>query len=184
MPRNPIPLATGDVSAFARALSAQLRAAPEPPGHLTLLNMLARAGGFRNFQHLRAADAAAARLAAPPPVPETLDHRLVERALRLFDAGGRLLRWPSRRGMQDLCLWPLWARLPAERELHERDVNAILREATCFDDPAILRRTLFDLGRVTRRRDGAGYRRLEIRPPAEARALIRHVESRRASRPS
>lgn len=179
MPRTAIPLATEDLSAFARALSAQLASAPEPPGHLALLNMLARAGGFRNFQHLRAAHAAGERLAEART--ETVDHRLVERALHQFDAAGRLIRWPARTSMQDFCLWPLWARFPAGAELREREVNALLRAACRFDDPAILRRTLVNLGRLTRRPDGTGYRRCELRPPAEARALIRHLEARRGA---
>ena len=55
MPRQSIPLAIADLSQFSRALGAQLAARPDKvPSHLSLMNMLARAAGFRNFQHLRA----------------------------------------------------------------------------------------------------------------------------------
>lgn len=55
MSRIPLPFAVGDVSALARSLRSQMEALDRIPTHLELLNMLARAGGRRNFQHLRAA---------------------------------------------------------------------------------------------------------------------------------
>jgi len=180
MSRQAIPLLAEDISLFARALARQLQREQEPPSHLSLMNMLARAAGFRNFQHLRAAHRAAERPAAPA-VAETVDHRLVERTLHQFDATGRLRQWPSRRTIQELSLWALWARLPVDTALRERDVNRLLRAEHLFDDPALLRRTMFNLGLVTRNRDGSDYRRREQRPPAEARALIRMLEERRVA---
>ena len=53
MPRQPIPLLVDDVSAFARALSAQWRDATEQPGHLTLMNMLARVRVSETFSIAR-----------------------------------------------------------------------------------------------------------------------------------
>src|SRR5688572_21927897 len=65
MPRSSVPLHADDISSFAKALSRQLSDAhgrtPRPPGHVELLNMLARAAGFRNFQSLR--------VRPPPPLP-------------------------------------------------------------------------------------------------------------------
>ena len=61
----------------------------------------------------------------------------------------------------------------------EREVNRRLSNAHLFDDPAILRRTLFSLGMVTRNPDGSDYCRRELAPPAEARALITLLEARR-----
>jgi hypothetical protein len=178
MSRQAIPLVAEDISVFARTLAHQLRSAEAPPSHLSVLNMLARAAGFRNFQHLRAAHGAAERLSRPQ-ASAAADHRLVERALFQFDDAGRLRQWPSRRNVQELCLWALWARLPVDATLNERQVSALLRREHLFDDPAILRRSLFGLGLVTRERDGSNYRRLEVRPPAEARELIRLLEPRR-----
>ena len=52
MPRETIPLSIDDLSRFARTLAGELGDAA--PSHLSLMNMLARAAGFRNYQHLRA----------------------------------------------------------------------------------------------------------------------------------
>ncbi|MBS8228316.1 DUF2087 domain-containing protein [Vannielia litorea] len=176
MPRSPLPLTVPDLSAFARALARQL---DTPPPHQSLLKMLARAAGFRNHQHMVASGAAEARLATPPEAPA--DHRRVERALAQWDATGRLRQWPARRAVQELCLWALWARLPAETTLHERDVNGALNHAHLFDDAALLRRSLIGMGLLSRNRDGSDYRRAEKAPPPEARALIRHLSTRAAA---
>ncbi|MBU4529995.1 MAG: DUF2087 domain-containing protein [Hoeflea sp.] len=178
MSKLTIPLVVEDISPFARALARQIADSKDPPSHLTLMNMVSRAAGFRNFQHLRAARMAGERL-ANLPVAQTIDHLLVERTLNQFDAMGRLRQWPSRRKIQDLCLWPLWAALPARTLMDEREVNRRLREVHLFDDPAILRRTLFSLGMVTRNPDGSDYCRKELAPPTEARALISLLEARR-----
>ncbi|QDC08543.1 DUF2087 domain-containing protein [Oceanicola sp. D3] len=176
MPKPSVPLSVPDISAFARALARQLDA---PPGHQSLLNMLARAAGFRNYQHLNAANTARARLEEPPQPPA--DHRQVERAMAQWDEAARLRQWPARRAVQELCLWALWARLPAGTTLHERDVNGALNLAHCFDDAAILRRSLIGMGLLARNTDGTDYRRLEKAPPPEARALIGHLSARLAA---
>ncbi|MCY0096026.1 DUF2087 domain-containing protein [Hoeflea ulvae] len=142
------------------------------------MNMASRAAGFRNFQHLRASHVAGQRLATPQ-AHQIIDHQLVERTLNQFDSTGRWRKWPSRRKTQDLCLWALWAQLPARTLMTEREINARLRRAHLFEDPAILRRTLFSLGMVTRKPDGSDYCRKEQTPPPEARALISLLETRR-----
>ncbi len=177
MSKEAIPLAVADITPFARSLSRQLHAAQDPPSHLGLLNMLARAAGFRNFQHMRAARSAEARLALPnAPV----DFKRVEKALQQFDAEGCLMRWPSKRYVQELSLWALWAVLPASQVMHEREVNGLLNKAHAFDDAAILRRSLIGMKLVSRQPDGSDYRRIEQAPPPEAVALIRAVSLRRA----
>lgn len=174
MSRTQIPFFTPDLSSLTRHLGAQLRSHEGAPSHLELMNMLARAAAFRNYQHLRAAHAAQGRLDAAPPA-EVTDFALVERALRCFDTQGRLKAWSSRRPVQMLCLWPLWAALPAETDLHEREINARLGAVHSFGDPALLRRELRGLGLVDRDPAGTRYRRVERRPPPEARDLIRRV---------
>jgi hypothetical protein len=47
-----------------------------------------------------------------------------------------------------------------------------------FGDPALLRREMFDRGMVWRTPDGREYRRIEDKPPALARALIRQLQAR------
>lgn len=179
MSKESIPLVIGDISGFARLLAQNLQGREVAPSHLTLLNMLARAAGFRNHQHLKAAHGARARLDKARPV-RTVDYRLVERVLHQFDAAGRLMRWPSKRSVQKVCLWTLWAGFPAATTWHERDVNRMLQAAHLFGDPALLRRDMVMMGLMSRNPDGSDYRRLEKRPPPEALEVIERIKARRA----
>lgn len=180
MPKTPLPLRADDLTPFARSLARQL--GETSPSHLTLMNMLARAAGYENVQHMRAAHAAAQRLDRATD-ERPADPRTVERALHQFDTAGRLRQWPSKRSVQTLALWALWAVLPSGRSLHEREVNATLRAEHLFDDPATLRRTMISCGLLTRKPDCSDYRRREQEPPAEAKALIRALGPRRRTRP-
>ena len=179
MTRETIPLATDDLSRFARALGTELGDAA--PSHLTLMNMLARAAGYRNYQHLRADATARDRLEQPPAPAPDIDHRRVERALGHFDDQGRLERWPSKNAMQKLVVWVFWADLPTGEAMAEAAVNECFDEGHRFGDPATLRRMLVGLGRVEREADGSAYRRVEQPVPPEAAELIRHVRSRRSA---
>jgi len=183
MSRTLLPFHTEDVSAFARALGGQLRDCDHVPGHVELLNMLARAGGCRNFQHFRAQAAARAAVEAPPETEPAVDYVRLRRSLRLFDADGRLLHWPPKLRERELCLWVLWAAVPPRCGLSEKEVNRLLDGRHDFGDYALLRRWLVDLGLMERTRDGSVYRRVERRPPPEARALI-GVLARRGSAPA
>ena len=177
MTRDLIALPVADLSAFTRALSRQL-ADEARPSHQSLMNMLARAAGFRNLQHLHAARAAGQRLAVVPP-PEAVDHTLVARALVQFDPGGRLIRWPARRSVQILCLWALWSALPPGGPRTEKQISDALNALHLFGDAAILRRDMVHLGLLRRDPGGINYARTEQPPPPEARALIRHLAARR-----
>jgi hypothetical protein len=172
MPRTVLPFSSPDISALARSLRNQLSAAAGPPGHVQLLNMLARATGHRNFQHWRSHAGEAA------PGAAAADAGLVEAASRHFDSDGRLLRWPARKGHQQLALWALWSVFPPRRELHEREVNALIRKRHGFGDHALLRRALFAAGLMFRTKDGSVYRRIEREPPPEAIALIGRLKTR------
>lgn len=183
MSRPPLPLATPDISAFAKALRGQLAGANAAPSHLELLNMLARAAGLRNFQHLRAQGAAAAALAAPAPVEPSADLQRVRRATLHFDRCGRLIRWPGRAGERHLCLWVLWSRLPPGELEPDARVNGDLAHWHKFGDHALLRREVFDAGLVDRAPDGRSYLRIARRPPPDARALIGHVRTLRGGVP-
>jgi len=175
MTRTALPFATKDVSALARSLQRELAAHEGAPGHVQLLNMLSRSAGYRNFQHYRAQHAAGARLEAGPEAEPPVDQLRVERVLRSFDAEGRLARWPAKTADQRLALWVLWARLPPEAVMTEREISARLQDRHGFGDPALLRRELFQTGLVTRTLDCREYRRVEQKPPAEAIALIRRL---------
>ena len=169
MTRNQISLTIPDLSTFAKTLRADLIALPEPPGHLTLLGLLARAAGFKNYQQLKASPAAPA--AAP-------DLKRLQKAQRAFDTAGRMRAWPRQTATQRLCLWVLWARLPARRDLTEAEVNAVLLDGSSFGDHVLLRRSLIDHKMMTRTQDGSIYRRIEQTPPPEALGLIHAVAQR------
>lgn len=190
MSRIPLPLHTQDISAFARSLGSQLAARGAAPSHLELLNMLARSGGFKNFQHLRALarPERPEKIEAPAqPVPQASQvspERLkrlarLARLARLFDAEGRLVRWPSKRGLEQSCLWVMWSRVPARRDMSEPELREVLALAHTFGDHALLRRGLCDLGLMTRTPDGRVYRRVEARPTDEAGALLELLRQRR-----
>jgi len=173
MSRTLIPLAISDISAFARSLRTQLSAEESLPGHLSLLNMLARAAGYRNFQALRALSTPGpepAEPAAPPP-----DLEPVHRAARFFDAQGRIVSWPAKASLQTLCLWGLWSMLAPAESWTEAQLNSWLRAHHLFGDHAILRRELCDQEFIARTADGRQYRRVERPPSPQALALIRAI---------
>jgi hypothetical protein len=143
------------------------------PGHLEMLNILARAAGSRNFQHFRAQVVAEKRLMSPLEQAEPVDYTRLQRLRRYFDINGRLLRWPTKFSDQEPCLWVLWSKLPSRKTLSEGEMNALLLDHHRFEDPALLRRELKERKMVTRTLDGREYRRLERRPAVEALALIR-----------
>lgn len=181
MSRNPLPFHCDDISALARSLGTQLAGRENRPGHVELLNMLARSGGYRNFQHFRAQWTARESLDSPPPPPaaaEPVDFVRLRRLLRLFDEQGRLIRRPGKYGQQTTCLWAIWSRLTAGEVLSEIEINERLRQFHLFEDPAWLRRRMCDDGLMCRTRDGREYRRVEQRPPADALALIQALSRR------
>ena len=184
MTRTAISLPLADLQTFARSLAAELPA--PPPGHLSLLNMLARAAGFRNFQHLRASHKAGEGLAtealAEPPAEPLPDLTRVAAALRHFDGTGQMTSWPARTAVQHLCLWALWSRLPKD-VLSERQISQHLDAAHSFGDAALLRRTLIELHLVTRSTGSTAYTRIERPPTPEARALIRALCPKLALQP-
>ena len=175
MPKIELPFRSSDISALARSLSGQLKAAERLPSHVELLNMLAKAAGFQNFQHFRAQTVAERQLAMSPGPEVTVDYVALKRLRRYFDRNGRLVRWPKKFSHQEPCLWTLWASLPARTTFTEREINDLLRENHHFGDPALLRREMKERNMVTRTRDGREYRRVERKPPPEALALIHQL---------
>jgi hypothetical protein len=173
MSRSSLPFYANDISAVARSLNGQLSSCDHTPGHLELLNMLARSIGCRNYQHYRAQVVARESLAMPKQPARPVDYVELQRLIKYFDAAGRLIRWPSKFSHREPCLWVLWSKLPPKRALSEDEINQFLRTYHLFGDPALLRRELADAGMVKRTADCREYRRVEKRPPAEAVALIR-----------
>jgi len=180
MPRTALPFATSDLGAFARALARALgeRQSPDgaPPGHVEMLNLIARAAGHRNLQALQAATLRAPvrmPLAAedrPPEAPLTDNAR---KALMQFDSRGRLMRWPVKLSVQRLVMWVLWTHFDDKRVYDEKQVNGILRAAQTYGDHVTLRRELINHRLMARKSDCSEYRKLPARPDDEVRALLR-----------
>ncbi len=208
MPRELIPLQVQDLSTFAKALRAQLQAAPDAqsgeastaaatvPSHLSLLNMLARAAGHRSFQALKAAAETQAAAAQEAPAPSKLTPRhappargprhpemseLADRALRQFDAQGRLVRWPSRHLVQRYALWGLWIHFDNRRPYTEPEVNEILNAHHSFKDHCTLRRELVNMKLLGRSDGGREYRKLAARPDEDLLPLLKELRARTAA---
>jgi hypothetical protein len=175
MSRPAIPFSADDISALARSLRAKLALCEHTPGHVELLNMLVRSTGHRNFQSYRAQLAARRRLEQAKPAPPVVDHVRVLKLTRYFDPQGRLASWPARTGLQQICLWVLWSKLPPRQTLTEDQLNRHIRANHAFGDHALLRRELCDQGLVARTPDGRQYSRIEREPSPEALALIHHL---------
>jgi hypothetical protein len=178
MSRTVISFTANDISSLAKSLRSQLADCDHTPSHLELLNMLARAGGHRNFQSFRAQSLAQHVLQDPKPLPEAVDYVRLKRLAGYFDAEGRMANWPSKPSLQQTCLWVLWSNLTPRQSLTEIQLSAFIRARHLFNDHALLRRELCDRGLVKRTPDGREYRRVERQPPPEALALIRHLASR------
>lgn len=161
------PLVVADLSAFARNLSRALAERAEPPGHVEMLNLIARAAGHRNVQALKAAPPAPLPAQAALPLSEN-----ARRTLMQFDADGRLVRWPTKFTVQRLAMWVLWTRFDAKRSYTEREVNTILRGAHTFGDHATLRRELVEHRLLARKSDCSEYRKLPARADDETRAML------------
>lgn len=200
MSRELIPCPVPDLSSFAKTLRRQLAEATPAehlPSHLSLMNMLARAAGHRNLQMLKAlkpgAGVTSAELPATPN-PARLPERLrlapqrgprdpalsetADRALRQFDAQGRLMRWPTKYSVQRMAIWGLWLHFDAKRPYTEAEVNTILRARHAFGDHCTLRRELVNMKLLARTPDGAVYRKCPARPDAETAALLRALRER------
>jgi hypothetical protein len=176
MSRTALSLQIADLSSFAKSLREQLGRVAQPPGHVEMLNLLCRSAGFRNYQHCKTLQEASQRLQAPREAPTPIDFPLVERTARNFDEQGRMLRWPTRPGSQELCLWLLWSRIPSRMTFTEKAISERLKQWHVFGDHALLRRALVGWRLVQRTQDGSEYRRIEQKPPLELQALRQRLE--------
>lgn len=188
MTRELTPLVAADLSAFTKQLRAHLAARLDGgaglPGHVEMLNLVARAAGHRNVQALKAA--------AAKPVAPAAAHRwhgpkhpglsaAADRTLRVFDAQGRLLRWPPKRAEQVLALWCLWMAFDGKRRYTEREVNEVINRHHAFGDHCLLRRELVEARLLARTPGGEQYRKVAARPDEETAALLRALRARAAA---
>jgi hypothetical protein len=98
----------------------------------------------------------------------------VIRACTYFDKNGRLVRWPTKRSLGDLVVWPLWMRFALGQNYTEAQVTAMLAQLNGFKDPVTLRRELINAKLLGREKDGSRYWRVarEFNMPPAARALM------------
>jgi hypothetical protein len=179
MAREVTPLVVLDLSSFARKLSRSLTTrhdqAVAVPGHVEMLNLIARAAGYRNLQALKAAPPE-----LPPPRAALPLSDNARRTLMQFDAEGRLVRWPAKFTVQRMAMCVLWTRFDSKRVYTEREVNAILKASIAFEDHVTLRRELINHRLLTRKSDCSEYRKLHMRPDDEVRALLTACRSKPA----
>ncbi|WP_415719562.1 DUF2087 domain-containing protein [Maridesulfovibrio sp.] len=171
MSRTNLPLTINDVSAFSRNLRRQLETAERIPGHVEMMNLLAKAGGYKNFQHLKSEQLPAPR----EQETATIDLKRVLNATRYFNLNGQLERWPKKYNQRILCLWVLWSRIPARETMNELELDERLILAHKFCDHTMLRRWMVDEKMLSRTPDGREYKRIETRPPLEAVELIKRI---------
>jgi len=74
-----------------------------------------------------------------------------------LDAQGRLKAWPAKRKLQLKAVELLATKFVDDLVYTEKEVNGLLNLHHTFEDPARLRRELFDLGYLGRTKDGARY---------------------------
>jgi len=199
MTRTALPYSAPDLSALARLLERALLdhqvTHGRLPGHVEMMNLLARGAGHRNLQALQAAvaqspaappapstdawfDAPAIADAAPPAAPAApVLSAHARKALDHFDAAGRLERWPLKLSVQRLVMWVLWTRFDARRVYTEPEVNGILKGWHLYGDHVTLRRELINHRLMTRKSDCSEYRKLALEPDDEVRALLQALRA-------
>jgi hypothetical protein len=192
MSRLPLSFVVPDASQFAKSLGQSLKtrhaAGSPPPGHVELLNLLARALRHRNLQSLRAAALPPASPLPTPPLavedraPAAALSDNARKALMQFDSRGRLLRWPTKFSVQKLAMWVLWTLFDGRRVYTEREVDEVLKAANTFGDHVTLRRELVDHRLLTRKSDCSEYRKLAAQPDDEVRALLQAWRLERRTR--
>ena len=169
MSRDTLKIEIADITDFAANLRKQLIETEAFPSHLSFLGMIARASGYRNFQHLQAQ--ATKGLALPAGSEAKL-----KRALRVFSNNGKMMHWPASTSIQALCLWPIWFDIARRAEMSEKQVNNAIQKRIDFEDFPLVRRSLIDHKLMTRTNDGRVYTRVSKTPPTEAIVLSKLLE--------
>ena len=79
-----------------------------------------------------------------------------------IDKEGRIIQWPKRkkRKLQLNILRFMAHQFELDRIYTEREVNDVLKAHHTFEDWALLRRELYELGWMTRELNGTEYRRV------------------------
>jgi len=188
MTRRLVPLATPDISAFAKTLKKLLderhAAGKSLPTHLELLNLLARASGQRNYATLKAITPATPACTSLESTSQTQDSAhaaaihlsslsaTARKALMQFDESRRLVRLPNKRSVLEMTMWALWTQFATQRSYTEKEVNTLLNAHHIFGDQATLRRELVGMKLLARKSDCSQYWKETRCPEPEAQAFL------------
>lgn len=88
-----------------------------------------------------------------------------------LDAQGRLTLFPARRKMKMIALMYLITFFEPGKTYTEQEVNALLCLHHTFQDPATLRRELYDFHFLDRTPDGRIYQKADPQPTEESLGL-------------
>ena len=161
MSKETTPYNCTDISALAKSLRKQLMSCESFPSHVEMLNILARANGYRNFQHLK------------NQAPETTANArqldvAIPRKLQPFMAKDYVLHaWPVKFSIQKLCFWFFACRFQYQQQYTEQEINEVISRFISFDDFALIRRELCNHKLLKRTDDGRHYWRAAATPPEE-----------------
>jgi len=75
----------------------------------------------------------------------------------LLSNDGRIRRWPKKEIERHYVLEFMRSKFTEGQNYTESEVNETIREWHAFNDPALLRREMFEHGRINRTRDGRAY---------------------------
>lgn len=178
MSKTPLPYFVGDISQLAKNLRRQLDDREGTPSHVEMLNLLVKAGGYRNFQHFKVQHEANANLRGVKETTPEINYKRVKQLVRHFDGEGRLVRWPKKFSLRMICLWVMWSHIPARERMTEIEINMLLKRLHLFEDHALLRRELVDREFIERTDDGREYVRIEQQPTADAIESFRLIREK------
>ena len=101
-----------------------------------------------------------------------MDYAFLENELKHFlDAGGKLIKYPSKYKLKVYALYYLASKLEHGKRYTEKEINSVLREWHTFDDWALLRRDLYDKRFLDRESNGSFYWLEETQPTLESLKL-------------
>ncbi len=90
-----------------------------------------------------------------------------DRLKNFLDAEARLKSWPARDSLRQVALEQLAERFEVGESYTEKEVNEMLNRLHCFNDPALLRRELYQRRLLDRTLDGSSYWRPAPAPAAK-----------------
>ena len=79
-----------------------------------------------------------------------------------LDSNGKIKVWPGKRKNQDIILEYISSKFEYDVDYTEKEVNTIINKNHSFNDYAIIRRELFNMGYINRTIDGLKYWKIKL----------------------